>query len=311
MLSSYCSCVIEVSPVADAVEEQLSLDLYNAVVPWDRLGLAELHSFKAAVPDHVDLVVRVDGVPAGSGVAFTDVRRPDRAMVHTTVLPELRRRGAGTAFYEALSAWARERGLEILDGQVADDDPESLAFATRRGFVEERREKGVALDLTAIKAPVADPPAGVEIVTWADRPELARGMHEVSLEASADIPGDEDDEPQSFAHWLAHTMGGSGDKPEATFVALAGDDVIGYAKFSLTEAQPTTAHHDLTGVKRAWRGRGVARALKATQIAWAKANGYEQLRTRNEERNVPIRRLNEQFGYKPTVGRIYLRGPLA
>jgi GNAT superfamily N-acetyltransferase len=140
---------------------------------------------------------------------------------------------------------------------------------------------------------------------------LARGMHEVSLEASADIPGDEDDEPQSFEHWLAHTMGGSGDKPEATFVALAGDEVIGYAKFSLTEAQPTTAHHDLTGVKRAWRGRGVARALKATQIAWAKANGYEQLRTRNEERNVPIRRLNEQFGYKPTVGRIYLRGPLA
>ena len=80
-------------------------------------------------------------------------------------------------------------------------------------------------------------------------------------------------------------LSGPGDRPEATFVAVAGDEVVGYAKFSLTAAQPTTAHHDLTGVKRAWRGRGLARALKATQITWAKANGYEELRTRNDERN--------------------------
>jgi predicted GNAT superfamily acetyltransferase len=71
------------------------------------------------------------------------------------------------------------------------------------------------------------------------------------------------------------------------------------------------AHHDLTAVKRAWRGRGVARALKATQIAWAKANGYEELRTTNDERNAPIRRLNAEFGYRPSVGRIHLKGPLA
>ena len=36
-----------------------------------------------------------------------------------------------------------------------------------------------------------------------------------------------------------------------------------------------------------------------------------ELRTRNDERNAPIRHLNEEFGYRPTVGRIYLRGPLA
>ena len=117
---------------------------------------------------------------------------------------------------------------------------------------------------------------------------------------------------EPFEHWLAHDMqAGPGDRPEATFIALAGDEVIGYAKFSLTAAQPTTAHHDLTGVKRAWRGRGVARALKATQITWAKANAYEEVRTRNDERNAPIRHLNREFGYRPTVGRIYLKGPLA
>ena len=115
----------------------------------------------------------------------------------------------------------------------------------------------------------------------------------------------------SFEAWLSQDMQSPGDRPEGVFVALAAEHVVGYAKFYLSEAQPTVAHHDLTGVKRAWRGRGVARALKAAQIRWAKARGYEQLRTRNEERNVPIRKLNERFGYRPAPGRIYLRGPLA
>ena len=110
-------------------------------------------------------------------------------------------------------------------------------------------------------------PEGVEIVTWAERPELDRGMYEVALEAEPDIPGAEDDEVEPFEDWLKHHMQAAGDKPEATFVALAGAEVVGWAKFSLTDAMPTTAHHDLTGVKRSWRGRGVARALKATQIA--------------------------------------------
>jgi GNAT superfamily N-acetyltransferase len=106
-------------------------------------------------------------------------------------------------------------------------------------------------------------------------------------------------------------MTGPGDKPEATFVALADAEVIGYAKFSLTDAQPKTAYHDLTGVKRAWRGRGVAGALKRAEIRWAKENGYEKASTMNEERNAPIRKLNERYGYRPASGRIFVRGPLA
>jgi GNAT superfamily N-acetyltransferase len=110
---------------------------------------------------------------------------------------------------------------------------------------------------------------------------------------------------------VAHEMQGEGDRPEATFVAVAGDEVVGYAKFSLGNVERKSVHHDLTGVKRAWRGRGVARALKATQIGWAKNHGYEELRTRNDARNEPIRKLNKAFGYRPAVGRIYLLGPLA
>ena len=110
-----------------------------------------------------------------------------------SVLPEYRRRGVGTALYVAISAWARERGLDTIQTIVDDDDPESLGFAQRRGFAEHSHEKGVSLDLTRIEPPTVEPPEGVEIATWAERPELARGMYEVVLEAAPDIPGGEDE----------------------------------------------------------------------------------------------------------------------
>jgi GNAT superfamily N-acetyltransferase len=303
--------VIEVSPVADEAEELLSLEIANAVWPHEAVTLDEVHSYKQTTVECLDLLARLDGEPAGSAVASIFPQRRDLVYVLSTVAREHRRRGVGTRIYEVASQWARERGLDRLEVPVRDNDPESLAYAERRGFAEDRRERGVVLDLAGIEPPPVELPNGVEIVTWAERPELARGMYDVACEAFPDIPGFEEDEMEPFDDWLAHDMQGSGDRPDATFVALAGDDVVGYAKFSLTDARPKAAFHDITGVKRSWRGRGIARALKATQIGWAKANGFDQLKTRNDERNAPIRKLNAEFGYRPGIGRIHLQGPLA
>ena len=307
----YRGRMLEVIPCGDARDEQVSLDVYNAVWPHAAFTLAEVHSFKESVRDHYDVVARLDGIAAGSALTVVLPQRVDRVLTVVTVLAEHRLRGIGTALYRALSAWTREHGIDVIEVPALDDDAESIAFATRRGFVEERRELGVVLELTGTSPPQLVPPDGIEIVSWADRPELAHGMYEVSLEAYPDIPGSEDDELESFEDWLAHDMQGSGDSPEATFVAVAGDEVVGYAKFALTAAQPTVAFHDVSGVKRAWRGRGVARALKTAQIRWAISHGYTELRTRNAEQNEPIRRLNASLGYRPGIGRVYLIGPLA
>lgn len=303
--------MLELTPCADERDEQVSLDVYNAVWPHAAFTMDEVRSFKQSVRAHHDVVARLDGVPVGSALTVLVPHRSDRVLTIVTVLASHRHHGVGTALYAELSAWTGERGLAEIEVPVLDNDPESLAYATRRGFVEERRELGVVLDVTGMEPPALVPPDGVEILSWAGRPELARGMYEVSLEAYPDIPGFEDDELESYEDWLAHDMQGSGDLPEATFVAVAGDEVIGYAKFALTAARPTVAFHDISGVKRAWRGRGVARALKTAQIHWAIENGFTQLHTRNEERNEPIRRLNASLGYRPGIGRVYLVGPLA
>jgi GNAT superfamily N-acetyltransferase len=106
-------------------------------------------------------------------------------------------------------------------------------------------------------------------------------------------------------------MQGLSDRPDATFIAVAGDQVVGYAKLAISGSRGNVAWHDLTGVRRAWRGRGIAGALKRTQINWAKANGFRQLKTHNEERNEPVQRLNRRHGYRQEPGSVTVRGPLA
>ena len=302
---------VDIRECASEADEQVSLDVFNAVWPQQAVTMAEVRSFKSRTRDSADFLAVVGGAAVGSAAVAILPQRPDLAFVLTTVLAEKRTLGVGTALYRVVSQWAGDRSLDMLSTPVEEDDVESLAFAGRRGFVEVERNPRMVLDLASIEEPQVVPPAGVEITSWAERPELARGIYGVAAEAYADVPGAEGDEMESFEDWLAHDMNGSGDVPEATFVALAGDEVVGYAKFSLTLARPTVAAHDMTGVKRAWRGRGIARALKCAQISWAMQSGFQRLETSNEVRNEPIRGLNMQLGYRTAPGRVLLQGPLA
>jgi GNAT superfamily N-acetyltransferase len=303
---------MDIRPATSDRELEALLSVHNAVHPRDLIGLAELRSWESQVREMRTWVAWDGDRAIGAADAGLLIQQPE-PFAHAWVLPECRRRGIGSRLYETISEYAASRGKDVLEVWVEETDPPDGAdFVRNRGFTEIGRELRVSLDLSKIDAPVVRPPDGVTITTWAQRPNLIQGIYDVAVEAMADIPGDEEDEIEPFEDWLAHEMqAGPGDRPEATFVALAGDEVVGYSKFSLSDAQPTVAHHDLTGVKRAWRQRGIARALKQAQIAWAKENGFERLETRNEERNEPIRRLNADFGYEPSGARTLYRGPLA
>ena len=292
----------------DEPDELASLEVYNTVWPHDAVTIDAVHSFRDSAQNYIEYLIREDGVILGSGVGAVFAYRARRVVTLITVLAGKRRRGAGTALYEAISMWASERGARELEVSVSGNDPESLSYAQRRGFTEVRRQLGLVLSLANVSPLRVGPPAGIEIVTWAQRPELARGMYEVDLEIHPDIPGFEDVALEPFEDWMAHNMQRPTDSPEATFIALDGEEVVGFAKLSLTA--PTAAGHAMTAVKRAWRGRGIAGALKAAEINWALDNGYTELHTSNEERNAPIQRLNAHLGYRPGIGRIHLVGPI-
>jgi mycothiol synthase len=296
----------------DEGELDTLVELTNAVDTEAAATVAGFVDWRRQAEDTAWLLAERDGLPIGRAIVLVGWHRPRHiALTELSVLHDHRRGGAGTALLAAASHWARERRATELVGEVREDDPESLAWADRRGFREIGRNSRLVLELGRIDAPEPDPPPGIQIVTWADRPDLAPGMYEVACEAGPDIPGNEDDEIGTFEEWLSRDMQGESDRPEGTFVALADGEVVGFAKLAISGDQKERAFHDLTGVRRAWRGRGIASALKRTQIRWAKDQGYERLETMNEERNEPIRRLNERYGYRVAPGRILVSGPLA
>jgi GNAT superfamily N-acetyltransferase len=301
---------VVVRPAIDHADEVQSLSIHNQVWPRAAVSMDEVESFKRSTLAYGDHLALLDEQAIGSASVAIMPARPDVGFALITVVPQHRRRGAGSSLYRAVSTWCASQAIEAIEARVMEGDDVGVAFALHRGFVEIERNGGMELDLTGYEVSAAPPPAGVEIVTWAERPDTAPGIYEVATEAYRDIPGSEHEAMEPYDDWLLHDLQGSGDRPEATFVALAGAEVVGYAKFSLTQAQPTIAFHDMTGVKRAWRGRGIAGALKRAQIRWAKAQGYERLVTANEMRNEPIRRLNASLGYQEAPGRIILRGPI-
>ena len=283
----------------------------NAVWQQDPLTVEDLVDWKSQAGDMVWLLATESDAGVGAGVGIHGWHSPPGVgRLDVQVLPAARGRGTGSALLERLGSWLREHGCAEATAGVAEEDAASLLWAERRGFSEVGRSSILALDLLAVDAPRVAPPPGVEIVTWAERPELIRGLYEVYAEAAPDIPGEDEVETPSFDDWLANDMQGAGDRPEATFVAVSGGMVVGYAKLSISRGDDHVAWHDLTGVRRDWRGRGIAGALKRAQISWAKANGYRRLHTMNEERNEPVRRLDQRHGYRLEPGFITVRGQL-
>ena len=294
-------------PVEVAELERVVL-VHNAVRRNDPTTVEEFVDWRRQAEDMAWLVAVAEGEDAGAAIGLVGWHLPPQtAIVEAWTLPEARSRGIGTALYEELLRWSSERGCLAVHTAVDEDDGASLAWADRRGFREIGRNSRLVLDLDRIDAPSIDPPAGIEITTWAERPGIEHALYEVYVEAAPDVPGQEDTDLSPFETWLAHDMQGLSDRPEAVFVALAANEVVGYGKLSLPHTWTGNAFHDLIGVKRAWRGRGIAAALKRAQIAWAKAQGYGRLVTQNEERNEPIRRLNTRYGYHIEPGRVFLR----
>jgi GNAT superfamily N-acetyltransferase len=300
--------------IREIAEDELAelVRVSHAAMPGEDASVSGFVDWRRQAAAMVWLLAEWDDQTVAGGFALTGWHTPPhRAIGSVLVPPEHRGAGSGIALLDALEGWAAEQGATELEGAIAEDDERSLAWAHGRGYTEVGRNSRLVLDLTAVEPPEPAPPVGVEIVSWADRPELAPGLYAAAREAVPDIPGAEEVDVGTLEEWLARDMQGESDDPRAVFVALVDGEVAGYAKLALSPDRTDRAFHDLTGVRRDFRGRGIAAALKRTQIAWAKEHGYTSLQTANAARNEAIRKLNERHGYVLEPGVVIVRGTIS
>jgi GNAT superfamily N-acetyltransferase len=301
--------VLELSRIESDRDWDDWVSVRTAVLPRRPLTADELRFFARIEPDHLHLLARLDGRPAGGGFAgpLLDIETSDHGELWVAVTPERRQQGIGTAVLERLQAHLR--GLGKSGGHVTTDSEEGLAYALRRGYREVGREQTVSLDLERWQPSGRPPPEGIEITDLEQRPDLLRAVWEIDTETARDIPAEEHGEGVTW-EWYRTLVDKPGVDLALVVVALAGDEAVGCAWLTPRHARPDLAMHWMAGVRRPWRGRGIAGALKEAQLLRARERGVRIATTNNELRNEPIRRLNARLGYQPEPDRITLRGPL-
>ena len=276
--------MIELREAETDAELELWRSVRLALLPNERTAsVAELRAGGSFM-----LLAYREGELAGSGSAGKSDM--GGGSVTPRVLPAHRRLGVGTALLRRLALHSEECGYDDVGSMV--DDEGSLAFAHRFGFAETGRQVE-QVRVVAADEPGPTVPDGVEVISLAYRPELLRPLyHELALEAFDDMPTPRKIEitPEQWeTEWVTW--------PEATFVALAGDAIAGMAGLNRGPDRPERAENMLTAVRRDWRGRGLARALKETAIAWASVHGIREIYTWTQTGNENMREVNERLGY--------------
>jgi GNAT superfamily N-acetyltransferase len=269
-----------------------------AIAPGERAWtVSEMRATES--PGRLLLLAEENGAVVGSGVA--DRSDLGGGFVCPRVLPAARRRGAGTAILRALADHCASNSHVKVGSGVEDQG--SLAFARRFGFAEVDRQIEQIREVGTETEPLV--PAGIEIVSIADRPELWRQAYDRVAATFADMAYTETVQV-SLADWERDWI----NAPEASFVALADGEVVGVASLKLDPEHPGNAENGYTAVRREWRGRGIAKALKRTTLAWAAGHDVAQIQTWTQRGNDAMRALNEHLGYRYGVVSIRVESAL-
>jgi mycothiol synthase len=262
--------------------------VWNAITPREPTSAEVIRERRARDDRRLYLVAEVDAAVIGAGFAGAS-DSPGRGFLSPRVLPQARRRGVGTALLRELAAHLSRRGFGTASAHVDGDDAGSLAFARRFGFEETDRQ--VEQVRVVGDEPPTDPPRGIRFVTVAERPELLREAYDLAVEGYADMAVSSP-VVVPLEDWLRDEA----TLPEGSFVALAGNEIVGYSGLCRLD-DGARAEDGLTVVRRSWRRRGLATALKRAELAWAAANGIREIVTWTQRGNEAMRTANERLGY--------------
>ncbi len=233
------------------------------------------------------------------------------------VHPRHRGNGLGTE----LVSWAIRRGRERLgshdDGlpkelrtYLYESDTAARAIYEAHGLEVDRSFVEMERDLSEPIDPAPLPPS-LELRTWSrDLDEAVRRAHNESF---AEHWGSEPLSTERWARWLSGT---ENFLPDASFVVLDGEEVVGYTmNAAYPEEWEGLGHSEGwingLGTRPAWRGRGIASALIARSCLAFRDLGHERAALGVDSDNATgALGLYERHGFRSTRREISLGAPV-
>jgi GNAT superfamily N-acetyltransferase len=135
----------------------------------------------------------------------------------------------------------------------------------------------------------------VEVRTAADFADDPRPLFELDAEVLRDEPGDVDHEFTDYEAWRRETWQHPLLSHALSAVALVGGRP---AAFTMAHTDGKAYGTVMTGTRRAYRGRGLARLVKNTSLHRARAAGITEACTGNDTGNGPMLAVNTWLGYE-------------
>jgi RNA polymerase sigma factor (sigma-70 family) len=216
--------------------------------------------------------------------------------------PKWLKRGVGELLLDQLTSDLVDAKAITVSCRQYASEIELVNLLKSRGFEETSRVLDLRLDVaTANVSPsVAE---GISISTFAEERvrdhRCVEKLYELTTLLSQDDPARGSFAPPAYNAreallWLEMPYV----LPDALFIAKHGDEYVGVSDVGLYEAMPGSLMQGFTGVKREYRRRGLATALKACGIEYARSHGYQIVQTFNTPEQSAIRALNEKLGFE-------------
>lgn len=252
-------------------------------------------------------IIEHDGEPVGNGIVQHThwMHHPNRFYIYVEVLPTHRQQGAGTALYEHMLASIKALEPRELYTSTLGNHTDAIRYIEKAGFEEVLREWESRLDPTdydfSSYAGLAEKLSeqGITVQSWSEiiqSEDRARRLYDLEKIIEFDIPAPEKPTFDSFEVWMQSRQPDNPEfLPDGYFIAVHEDSYIG-----CTNLWRSGASGDLyigtTGVRREYRRRGIATALKLASIRYAIAAGNRTIITFNEIDN-PMLDINLRMGF--------------
>ncbi len=231
---------------------------------------------------------------------------PRKFNIFVAVQPEYHGRHIGGTLYDHIVAQLAPFDPISLRANVREDMTRSVRFLKDRGFREDMRAWESRLDVAAFEfAPYVDVDRniraqGIEIKTFAELssdPERDHKLYELDDVLSADVPHPEPRTGWSYEFFEQNVLQNPNLLPDGFFVALHEGRYVGMSNLWKSQAS-ADLYTGLTGVRRDYRRKGIALALKLRAIAYARSQGSQTVKTWNESNNRPMLSINERLGFR-------------
>jgi len=298
--------------------------------PTDYDRLAPVVSLGATMPVTAEILrerdLRDEGLPAvrllaeerneivgyAGGISFPNQPKGE-FLISVAVIPSQREKGVGRELLMQAEELCRRVGAICFKSQVRDDQPGSIAASERFGYRVEQHEFESAMnpqdfDETPFAGIIEKVEAeGIRFLPFSqtDGSEEARRMlHSINVLVSADVPGTAPGFDWPYEHFCRTVFEAKWFRPEGQIMAMDGDEPVGLG--AIGEIGPGCFYNMITGVRREYRGRGIATALKALTLRVAKNLGGTEICANNDSKNLPMLAVNRKAGYVERPGLLKL-----